>query len=65
MGGIRIAIAGMVIDVIRCCKLALDSGIGGALTSVSAYSMKHPLIQYVDFEARKLIEAFIDGKIER
>jgi len=57
--------AGMVIDVIRCSKLALDRNIGGVLTSISAYSMKHPPVQYADFEARKLVEDFIDGKIER
>ena len=57
--------AGVVIDAIRCCKLALDRGIGGALTSISAYTMKHPPIQYSDSEAKKMVEDFISGKIER
>jgi len=57
--------AGVVIDAIRCCKIARDRGIGGVLTSPSAYFMKHPLIQYPDEKARDMVEAFIQGKIER
>jgi len=57
--------AGSAIDAIRCCKIALDRGIGGALTSISAYTMKHPPIQYSDVEARKMVEDFISGKIAR
>jgi myo-inositol-1-phosphate synthase len=57
--------AGVVIDAIRCCKIARDRKIGGALTSPSAYFMKHPLIQYPDETARDMVEAFIQGKIER
>ncbi|EMT53418.1 inositol-3-phosphate synthase [Brevibacillus borstelensis] len=57
--------AGVVIDLIRCCKLALDRGIAGALTSVAAYTMKHPLVQYTDEAARSLLEAFIEGKEDR
>jgi len=57
--------AGVVIDAIRCCKLALDRGIGGVLTSPSAYFMKHPPIQYSDEEAKNLVERFIDGLVER
>jgi myo-inositol-1-phosphate synthase len=53
--------AGVVIDAIRCCKLALDRGIGGALTP-SSYFMKSPPIQYTDDEARRLVEEFIDGE---
>jgi myo-inositol-1-phosphate synthase len=53
--------AGVVIDAIRCCKLALDRGLTGALTSPSAYFMKSPPIQYTDDEARKLTEDFIAG----
>jgi myo-inositol-1-phosphate synthase len=56
---------GVVIDAIRCCKLALDRGIGGVLTSISSYTMKHPPIQYSDEEARVLTEEFIAGKRER
>ncbi|GAH25995.1 unnamed protein product, partial [marine sediment metagenome] len=40
--------AGVVIDAIRCCKLALDRGQGGALYSPSAYFMKHPPKQFTD-----------------
>ncbi len=57
--------AGSAIDAIRCCKIALDRGIGGALTSISAYTMKHPPIQYSDTEAKKMVEDFISGKIAR
>ncbi len=57
--------AGSAIDTIRCCKIALDRGIGGALTSISAYTMKHPPIQYSDTEAKKMVEDFISGKIAR
>lgn len=57
--------AGVVIDAIRCCKLALDRKVGGVLTSPSAYFMKKPPIQIIDEEARKKVEMFIDGEIER
>ncbi len=57
--------AGVAIDSIRCCKLALDRGIGGPLFSPSAYFMKHPPIQYSDDEAYKRTEEFISGKRER
>ncbi len=53
--------AGAAIDAIRCCKVALDRGISGALTSISAAVMKHPPIQYSDSEARKMVEDFISG----
>jgi len=56
--------AGVVIDAIRCCKLALDRGLAGALISPSAYFMKSPPIQYTDDEARKLTEDFIAGQSE-
>lgn len=52
--------AGVVIDAIRCCKLALDRGISGALIGPSAYFMKSPPIQYTDDEARELVEKFIN-----
>ncbi len=51
--------AGVVIDAIRCCKLALDRGIKGALTAPSSYFMKSPPVQYTDNEARRLVEEFI------
>jgi len=57
--------AGMVIDVIRAVKLALDRGIGGPLTSISAYSFKHPPLQVPDHIARQWVEEFIQGKRER
>lgn len=57
--------AGCVIDAIRCCKLALERGIGGQLTSISSYTMKHPPVQFTDDEAAASVEAFINGEIER
>ena len=51
--------AGVVIDAIRCCKLALDRGLKGALVAPSSYFMKSPPIQYTDDEARNLVEQFI------
>jgi len=57
--------AGVVIDAIRCCKIARDRGIGGVLTSPSAYFMKHPMKQFTDEEARDMVEEFIKGKRER
>ena len=53
--------AGIVIDAIRCCKLALDRQTGGVLYALSAYFMKHPPVQYTDDEAFRLTEAFIKG----
>lgn len=57
--------AGVTIDAIRCCKLALDRGIGGPLISISAYTMKHPPIQYPDEEAKIMVKEFIQGKRDR
>lgn len=57
--------AGVVIDAIRCCKIARDRRVGGVLISPSAYFMKHPIIQFPDEKARDMVEAFIKGKIER
>mgnify|MGYP001222888374 CR=1 FL=1 len=51
--------AGVVIDAIRCCKLALDRGIKGTVVAPSAYFMKSPPIQYTDDEARRKLEEFI------
>jgi myo-inositol-1-phosphate synthase len=53
--------AGVVIDAIRCCKLALDRGIGGILQSPSAYFMKHPPRQFTDDEACRMTDQFIAG----
>jgi myo-inositol-1-phosphate synthase len=51
--------AGVVIDAIRCAKLALDRGIGGALEGPSSYFMKSPPRQVTDHEARLMTEEFI------
>ena len=57
--------AGVVIDVIRAVKLALDRKIGGPLTSISSYAFKHPPVQVPDDVARQWVEDFITGKRER
>ena len=51
--------AGVVIDAIRCCKLALERGLKGALEGPSSYFMKSPPVQYADDEAHDLVEKFI------
>jgi myo-inositol-1-phosphate synthase len=51
--------AGIVIDAVRCCKLALNRGVGGPLTGPSAYMMKSPREQFPDPVARDMTEAFI------
>lgn len=51
--------AGVVIDAIRCCKLALNNGLSGALYAPSSYFMKTPPKQYTDTEARDQTEKFI------
>ncbi len=51
--------AGVVIDAIRCAKLALNHGLSGALFGPAAYFMKTPPKQYTDTEARELTEKFI------
>ena len=56
--------AGVAIDAIRCCKLALDRGIGGVLHSPSAYFSKHPPVQMTDDEAFRCVEQFIRGDRE-
>jgi len=53
--------AGVVIDAIRCCKLALDRGKGGVLYGPSAYFMKHPPKQFTDEQAHHMTEEFIRG----
>lgn len=57
--------AGVIIDAIRCVKLALDRKIGGPLLSPSSYFMKSPPEQYSDTEARIRTEEFISGDRER
>ncbi len=56
--------AGVAIDSIRCCKLALERGEAGVLTAPSAYFMKHPPQQYTDDEAYRMTEEFINGSCE-
>jgi myo-inositol-1-phosphate synthase len=56
--------AGVVIDAIRCCKLALDRSLSGTIVGPSAYFMKSPPIQYSDEEARIKTAAFIAGQGE-
>ena len=57
--------AGVIVDAIRCAKLALDRGVGGMLLSPSAYFMKSPPIQYPDSLAKQMVEEFIRGERER
>jgi myo-inositol-1-phosphate synthase len=54
--------AGVIIDAVRCAKVALDRGIGGPLVGPSAYFMKSPPVQYHDDEAYRLVEAFAAGE---
>ena len=56
--------AGVVVDAIRCCKLALDRGLKGTLVGPSAYFMKSPPVQYPDDQAREMVEDFIAGEHE-
>ncbi len=56
--------AGVVIDAVRCCKLALDRGIGGPIESASAYFMKSPPVQHHDDIAHNMLESFIAGTDE-
>jgi myo-inositol-1-phosphate synthase len=53
--------AGIVIDALRCCKLAMDRGLSGALIGPAAYFMKSPPVQFSDTEAHDMVEAFIRG----
>jgi myo-inositol-1-phosphate synthase len=54
--------AGVIIDAVRCAKLALDRGVGGPLLGPSAYFMKSPPVQYHDDEAQRLVEQFAAGE---
>src|SRR6202020_31409 len=56
--------AGVIIDAVRCAKLALDRGIGGPLLGPSAYFMKSPPVQYHDDVAHQLIQAFAAGEAQ-
>jgi len=55
--------AGVVIDAIRCAKLALDRGVGGALVGPCSYYMKSPPLQFTDNEARERTLRFIKGEV--
>ena len=57
--------AGIIIDAVRACKIALDRKIAGPLLSPSAYFMKSPPVQYPDPEARDAVERFIAGDLPR
>src|SRR2546429_2552899 len=57
--------AGVIIDALRCAKIALDRGIGGPLLSAASYFMKSPPEQYADDEAREAVERFIRGETDR
>lgn len=54
--------AGVVIDAIRCAKIAKDRGLGGPILGPSSYFMKSPPVQYTDDEARQKVEDFIQGR---
>jgi myo-inositol-1-phosphate synthase len=57
--------AGVIIDAIRCAKIAMDRGIGGPILSASSYFMKSPPVQHDDDTAHELVEKFIRGEIDR
>ncbi len=52
---------GCVIDAVRVCKVAMDRKIGGPLLAISAYTMKHPPVQFPDEVAKEMVERFIQG----
>jgi myo-inositol-1-phosphate synthase len=54
--------AGVIIDALRCAKIAKDRGLGGPLLGPSAYFMKSPPVQYRDEQAREMVEAFANGE---
>jgi myo-inositol-1-phosphate synthase len=57
--------AGVIIDAIRACKIAMDRKIAGPILSASSYFMKSPPVQYTDEEAKQLVEDFISGKTDK
>ncbi|MGH8868716.1 MAG: inositol-3-phosphate synthase [Actinomycetes bacterium] len=57
--------AGVIIDAVRCAKIAKDRGIGGPILSASSYFMKSPPKQYGDDKAHELVEQFIRGEVDR
>jgi len=57
--------AGVVIDVVRALKIALDRRVRGALTGISAYAFKHPPVQVPDDQAKQWVQDYIHGKREK
>jgi myo-inositol-1-phosphate synthase len=57
--------AGVIIDALRCAKIAKDRGIGGPILSASSYFMKSPPVQYFDDDARDAVQKFIDSAVAR
>jgi myo-inositol-1-phosphate synthase len=57
--------AGVVVDAIRCCKLARDAGIAGPLEAASAWCMKHPPRQMHDADARLAFEEWVNEATSR
>jgi myo-inositol-1-phosphate synthase len=57
--------AGVIIDALRCAKIAKDRGIGGPLLGPSAYFMKSPPVQYRDEEAHRMVEEYAAGRAVR
>ena len=55
--------AGVAIDMIRCCKLALMNNEGGILSAASAYFCKHPPVQFTDDQAYDMTEEFIKSRV--
>lgn len=55
---------GVIADAVRYCKIALDRGISGVLTSASSFLAKHPPVQYNDKKAKEMLEQFVLGKRE-
>ncbi|MDH3752739.1 MAG: inositol-3-phosphate synthase [Acidimicrobiia bacterium] len=53
--------AGVIIDAVRCAKIAMDRNLGGPVLGASAYFMKSPPVQYRDEQARELVEEFLAG----
>ena len=56
--------AGVIIDAVRCAKLASDRGVGGPLLGPSAWFMKSPPVQYHDDVAGQMVESFIAGEAQ-
>src|SRR5262245_41612609 len=57
--------AGIIIDALRACKIAMDRKIAGPILSASSYFMKSPPVQYSDHDAHAAVEAFIKGEVDR